>query len=290
MSLPFIVIIPTRREMKITTSKTDTLILIMFLFLTSCRTPGNITYFQDVSDAVIPVTTSEIKVRPHDKLSIVVKSKDPALSGLFNLTVTSDRLGLSNPTSGTGSQLYSYSGSAEGISVYTVSPDGTVDFPVLGEIRISGMTRSEIAGFIKGMLIERELVKDPVVSVEFMNTGFSVMGEVNKPGRFDMNKDKINILEALSLAGDLTVQGKRENVIVVREEGDGVHTYRVDLTNMRELASSPAFSVCQGDIIYVEPNGVRKRQATVNGNNVLSASFWVSVASLLTSVAVLIFK
>ena len=116
------------------------------------------------------------------------------------------------------------------------------------------------------------------------------MGEVLAPGRYDMNRDNITILEALSLAGDLTIQGKRDNVMVIREEDGQLKTYRVDLTNGQQLMSSPAFYLKQDDIVYVEPNGVRKRQTTVNGNTALSASFWVSVASLLTSVAVLIFK
>ena len=152
------------------------------------------------------------------------------------------------------------------------------------------MTRSEVAGFIKGELMGRDLVKDPTVTVEFLNTGVSVMGEVLAPGRYDMNRDNITILEALSLAGDLTIQGKRDNVMVIREEDGQLKTYRVDLTNGQQLMSSPAFYLKQDDIVYVEPNGVRKRQTTVNGNTALSASFWVSVASLLTSVAVLIFK
>lgn len=266
------------------------IIIALSAMVVSCSAPKNLAYFQDVTETVIPVSPSEVRVSPHDKLSIIVKSKDPALSSLFNLTVASDRLGLDVPTSGTGSTLRSFSATSEGISTYTVAPDGTIDFPVLGKLKIEGMTRSELAGFIKGELMGKELVKDPVVTVEFLNIGFSVMGEVNNAGRFDINKDQLNILEALSLAGDLTIQGQRENVAVVRTDKDGVHTYRVDLTNFVELTKSPAYYIRQGDVIYVEPNGVRKRQATVNGNNVLSASFWVSVASLLTSVAVLIFK
>ncbi|MDE6096990.1 MAG: polysaccharide biosynthesis/export family protein [Muribaculaceae bacterium] len=266
------------------------IIIALSAIVVSCSAPKNLAYFQDVTETVIPVSSSEVRVSPHDKLSIIVKSKDPALSSLFNLTVASDRLGLDVPASGTGSTLRSFSTTSEGISSYTVAPDGTIDFPVLGKLKIEGMTRSELAGFIKGELMGKELVKDPVVTVEFLNTGFSVMGEVNNAGRFDINKDQLNILEALSLAGDLTIQGQRENVAVVRTDRDGVHTYRVDLTNFVELTKSPAYYIKQGDVIYVEPNGVRKRQATVNGNNVLSASFWVSVASLLTSVAVLIFK
>lgn len=265
-------------------------VVFLAAMVASCSAPKNLTYFQDVTETIVPVSASEVRVAPHDKLSIIVKSKDPALSSLFNLTVASDRLGLDVPSSGTGSTLRSFSSTSEGISTYTVTPEGTIDFPVLGKLKIEGMTRSELAGFIKGELMGKELVKDPVVTVEFLNTGFSVMGEVNAAGRYDINKDQLNILEALSLAGDLTIQGQRENVAVVRTEKDGVHTYRVDLTNFVELTKSPAYYIKQGDVIYVEPNGVRKRQATVNGNNVLSASFWVSVASLLTSVAVLIFK
>ena len=267
-----------------------TVAMVIAINAVSCSTPKNVTYFQDITETVVPVSQTEIKVQPHDRLSIVVKSKDPALSSLFNLTVASNRLGYEASTSGTGSSLRTYTPSGEGISTYTVSSEGTIDFPVLGVLKVEGMSRSELAGFVKGELIGRELVKDPVVTVEFLNTGFSVMGEVNRTGRYDINKDRLYILEALSLAGDLTIQGQRENVIVVREEKDGIHTYRVDLTNFKSLSSSPAYYIKQGDIIYVEPNSVRKRQTTVNGNNILSAGFWVSVASLLTSVAVLVFK
>lgn len=266
------------------------LAMSLMMMTAGCGAPKNITYFQDMQETVVPVNVSEIKIKPHDKLAIVVKSKDPRLSSLFNLTVASDRLGLNSVSSGTGTDMRSYSMSSEGMSSYTVSPEGTIDFPVLGTLHISGMSRSELSGFIKGELVGKELVKDPVVTVEFMNTGFSVMGEVNRPGRYDMNKDRINILEALSLAGDLTIQGKRENVSVIRQEGDSLCTYRVDLTNFSEMTKSPVYSISQGDVIYVEPNGMRKRQATINGNNVLNASFWLSVASLLTTVAVLIAK
>ena len=110
------------------------------------------------------------------------------------------------------------------------------------------------------------------------------------PGRYDVNLDQFTIFDAISLAGDLTIQGQRKNVKVLRKEADGIHTYVVDLTDMAKTMSSPAYYLKQGDLVYVEPNGVKKRQTTVNGNTALSASFWVSVASLLTSVAVLIFK
>lgn len=262
--------------------------MLSALLLTGCGTPQKIAYFQDVETEVIGEYTSrtQIKIVPEDKLTIIVKSKDPALSDLFNLTIATSRVGSS--TSGTGARVVNYVDNTEGITSYTVDPAGNIDFPVLGSLHVAGMTRSELAAFIKGEIIGRELIKDPVVSVEFVNTGISVLGEVLTPGRYDINRDNINVLQALALAGDLTINGQRENVLVIREEDGQMKTYRLDLTNLKELTKSPAFNLRQDDVVYVEPNSMRKRSTTVNGNNVLNASFWVSVTSLLTSVAVLI--
>lgn len=260
------------------------------LAMTGCRTPKDVTYFQNMEEVIpMPANAGQIKIRPFDKLAIVVKSKDPALSELFNLSVNTNRFGQTGSTAEVMSSR-AYSSGTEGMSNYTVTPSGDIDFPILGMIHVEGMTREELAAFIKGDLIGKGYVKDPVVTVEYVNTGFSVMGEVNRPGRFEMNMDRINIIEALSMAGDLTIQGKRDNIKLLRSEKDGVHTYSLDLTNLDELAKSPAYYLQQSDVIYVEPNDMRKRQTTTNGNNILSAGFWVSVASVLASLSVLIFK
>ncbi len=262
------------------------------LMIVGCSTPKNVAYFQDLDETVIQETTQRkaIRVQPDDKLSIIVNSKDPALAALFNLPLITNRLGQNTAYNGTGSTARNYGQNSEGISSYTVDPQGNIDFPILGTLHIAGMTRSEVAGFIKGELMGRDLMKDPTVTVEFLNVGISVMGEVNNPGRYDMNRDNISILEALSLAGDLTILGKRENVLVIRDEDGQMKTYRLDLTKGKEMMKSPGYFLKQDDIVYVEPNSQKKRSTTVNGNTALSASFWVSVASLLTSVAVLIFK
>ena len=136
----------------------------------------------------------------------------------------------------------------------------------------------------------RNLVKDPVVTVEFMNLTVSVLGEVANPGRFNIDKDRLTLLDALSMAGDLTVYGKRENVLVQREENGKKTLYRVNLNSGYDLYASPVYYLQQNDIVYVEPNSVRARQSTVNGNNVRSTSFWLSLASLLTTITVLIVK
>ena len=150
--------------------------------------------------------------------------------------------------------------------------------------------RHKIASYIKEELVSKNLVKDPVVTVEFMNLTVSVLGEVANPGRFNIDKDKLTLLDALSMAGDLTVYGKRENVLVQREENGKQTLYQVNLNSGYDLYASPVYYLQQNDIVYVEPNSMKARQATVNGNNVRSASFWMSLASLLTTITVLIVK
>ena len=152
------------------------------------------------------------------------------------------------------------------------------------------MKREEIAECIKKELIKENLVKDPVVTVEFANLCISVLGEVNNPGRFSIDRDRLTILDALSMAGDLTIYGNRSKVMVLRQEGDVQRVYGLNLMSGEHIYTSPAYYLQQNDVVYVEPNAVKARQSTVNGNNVRSTSFWISLASLLTSIGILIFN
>lgn len=247
-------------------------VLLSIVGFTGCKAPQKIAYFQDITeDTILMTNQGEIRIKPDDKLAIIVKTMEPQLSSLFNLEIISDRVGDQNV-------------SLSGMSRYTVTPDGRIDIPVIGVVKVEGMTRSELSGFIKGELMGRNLAKDPVVTVDFSNFGVSVLGDVKNPGRYEINRDKITILEAISLAGDLDIAGKRDNIKVIREENGEARTYTVDLTNLRELSQSPAYYLSQGDVVYVEPNDMKKRQSTTNGNNLYSTGFWISVASLLTSV------
>ncbi len=260
--------------------KIKNIVLLIFAagLLGSCATP-NVAYFQNVPTGTAEqvLNTLDIRVRPDDKISILVNSKDPALMNLFNLPIISNQVGMSYATN-------------HGLSGYTVNEEGYIDFPVLGAVHVAGMTRDEIASHIKAELIERNLIKDPVVTVEFMNLTVSVLGEVAKPGRFNIDKDRLTLLDAIGMAGDLTIYGKRDNVLVQREENGKKVVYRVNLNSGYDLYASPVYYLQQNDIVYVEPNDVRARQATVNGNNVRSTSFWMSLASLLTTITVLIVK
>ena len=254
------------------------------LALCSCSAPKQIVYFQDIAEGYSgPLPLSKpITVQPEDKISILVNSKDPELANLFNLPVVSRYLGTNSagtnpPVQGT-------------VSGYTLDSKGNIDFPVLGKVYIAGLSRQEIGARIKDELISRNLVKDPIVTVEFMNLTISVLGEVTKPGRYNIDKDKITLMEAIGMAGDLSIYGKRENVTVVRRENGGESVYRVDISSGKDLYASPVYYLKQNDVIYVEPNSMRVRQSTVNGNNVRSASFWMSLASLLTTITVLFVK
>ena len=258
------------------------------LMLGSCSTPKNITYFQDVADGatVAPQQQLDIRVRPEDKLSIIVTTQDPALSNLFNLVQMQTRLG--NATSAATASTYNSNNDGK-TSYYTVDAQGDINFPVIGRLHIGGMRRYEVAGFIERQLVERDLVQDPVVTVEFINTGISVIGEVTRAGRYEFNKDRVTLLDALAMAGDISINGVRDNVLVIRESPGGTQqTYRVDLTDMASVAASPAYYLQQNDVVYVEPNDKRKRDTTSSGNSAYSPSFWVSVGSLGLTVATLI--
>lgn len=253
--------------------------------LSSCATPKEVVYFQDLQQTdgtLAAVQAKEIRVRPDDKISIIVNSRDPQLTDLFNLPYVSRQLGQ------TLRSVTSTYGQSQGVSGYTVDSEGNIDFPVLGKIHVEGMTREEIGRCIKDELIGQDLVKDPVVTVEFMNLTVSVMGEVAKPGRYAIERDRITILDALSMAGDLTIYGRRDAVMVQRMEGDTLQVYQLNLVSGQDVYNSPAFYLQQNDLVYVAPNDVKVRESTVNGNNIRSTSFWISLGSLLSSVAVLI--
>lgn len=267
------------------------LLWLALLGATSCASSSRITYFQDLhpGETEVPaMTDSEIRIRPGDKLSIIVNSRDPQLSQLFNLAYASRQIG-QNTSSNLGSGSTG-SASTQGVSGYTVDKNGDIDFPVLGKLHIAGQTREEVATYIKGILFDGNWVKDPVVTVEYMNLCISVLGEVNTPGRYSIDRDQMTLLDALSMAGDLTIYGKRENVKVIRQENGRQQVYGLDLRSGEDLYHSPGFYLQQNDVVYVEPNNVRARQSTINGNNVRSTSFWLSLASFLTTIGVLIFK
>lgn len=251
-------------------------VAILSAVLVSCNTSKKISYFQD-RDSISTVTVAEpvpIKVQAGDKIAIVVKCDDPEQTSLFNLYNVNQVMGSNSRVSVSGSN---------GVMGYTVAPDGTIDFPTLGKLTVAGMSRHEIADKVKNELAAQGQALNANVTVEFMDLGVTVMGEVRNPGRQPINRDQYTLLDALASAGDLTIDAKRSNIMVMRQEGNKMKNYQVDLRDGRQLLTSPVYYLQQNDMVYVEPSEKKARSSTINGNTVLSASFWISIASLIAT-------
>ena len=248
----------------------------LLMTLTACHSEKKIVYFQDSSEneTIQMQTLKVVRVRPADKIAIIVKCEDMEASSLFNQFTVNQIMGSTQRVSVTGSN---------GIVGYTVDAEGNIDFPVLGKLHVAGLTRQEIANMVKDELEKQGQARGANVSVEFVDLGVTVLGEVKAPGRVNINRDSYTLLDALAVAGDLTIDARRD-VTITRIVGDTVKNYMVDLRNQKEVYSSPAFYLSQNDVIYAAPTAKKARTSTVNGNTVLSASFWVSIASLIASV------
>lgn len=253
--------------------------IVVALLLASCSTPKNIVYFQDVKPgSEIPfVNTANIKIQPKDMLRILVSTSDERLTEQFNLMGAN---GTSTMTNNNGSNAIGY----------TVDSNGKILFPVLGELKVAGLTREEVANMIREELISHELVRDPVVIVSFLNLNVVVLGAVNSPGIKKLEKDKVSILDVIAQSGDLSIDGLRENVMVIRQENNMQKVYEINLLDADNVYSSPVYYMQQDDVVYVTPNNKARRSSTVNGSSFYTPSFWMSMTSFLISLAVIFVK
>ncbi|MDE6316794.1 MAG: polysaccharide biosynthesis/export family protein [Muribaculaceae bacterium] len=257
--------------------------------VSSCRTPKDIAYFQGQGNgqSIEVVSPNFLTAQPDDRLSISVHARDAQLAEIFNLPIQSRNQ--SSVTTGRSSSASRSSGSNQ-MSVYTVDNYGDIEFPELGTIHVAGLTRQEIAQMIKDELVSRKLLKDPTITVEFVDHSFTVLGAVGSPGRIIFDRDKLNLIEAIALAGDLQINGQRENVMVYRMIDGKQKAYEVNLTDPHSIYSSPAYYIQQNDVIYVEPNNLMKRNTTPLGNSTFTPAFWISLASFAMTVALLFVK
>lgn len=241
--------------------------------LASCSSSKNIAYLQDIQPNVSMMVKEPepIRFEPGDQIKIIVHSRDQEISRVFNLL----------DGSGNGNGFH---------SSYFIDEDGYIDMPILGRIKVQGLTREETQNEIKYRLLESRLVKDPVVTVGYAGLGYSVLGEVRTPGWKPIDRDRMTLLEAIARSGDLNIDGRRDNILVLRTE-DGKQTpYRVNLLDTESLYSSPVYYVQQNDVIYVEPNEKKSNTSTANGNTFLTPGFWMSTASFTISLILLLTK
>ena len=251
------------------------LAVAFFFLLTSCGTPKDIVYFQDAGnyEAYKNANKNEVVISRDDLLAIMVNSQATEAALPFNLPLANYYVG----GEGYGQPR---------VLGFLVDKDGYIDYPVLGKIQVEGLTRSDLRDLIKEKLISEGLLKDPIITVNFLNFKISVIGEVNRPGTFNVSGERITLLEALSMAGDLTIYGRRDRVAVKREMKDKSIILYHDLRST-EIFKSPCYYLQQNDIVYVEPNKRRAQQSEINQNN--SVGVWLSIISvILTATSVII--
>ena len=262
---------------------TSSIIIIGVTFwLVGCSTPANVAYFQN-AEAIRGMTLQNeqpLRLRPKDKINVLVSSSDPMLVSQFNLTAaTSSMRSLGNTTS-PQTAIGSSGSTSTQLLAYTVDEQGDINFPVLGIVSVAGKTRQEVAEHLRTRLIERDLVRDPIVTVEYVNLSISMLGEINRPGRINIQKDYYTILDAIADAGDLTINGQRENIMVMREVDGEDQTYFINLCDRQDLLTSPVFYLQQNDVVYVTPNAKKQREARTTGNTFNQPAVWISLASL----------
>ena len=255
-------------------------LVAVLLTLSSCKTREKILYFQDIENgSVIPTQAIQpLTFQPGDKLTVIVSSSaTPQLAVQFNLSMVSTQAGTTSTS--TGSQQ---------MAVYTIDENGCIDIPILGRTKISGLTRSETAAKIQSILRDGKL-RDAVVTVNSYDQYITILGEVKTPGRQTITKDRLTIIEALGAAGDLTIHGCRDNILVLRQEGNETKSYYVDLRS-KDVMNSPVYNLRQNDVVYVQPNKVKMGQSTNNDNSLRTISTWISIASFLMSLGVIVLK
>lgn len=243
--------------------------ILFAVLLASCSAPKDIAYFQDRAPGTtepVVINAEPFKVRPGDRVSIYVKSRNEQLTSQFNVNSGTQNMGGGMNQSG-----------------YIVDDNGEIDFPVLGKIKLAGKNRQEIVKFLSDTLRNTKLVDDALVQVEYTGLYVTVLGQ-SGGRRINIDKDKLTIYELIAMCGDLDINAKRKNVLVIREE-DGLRSqYELDLTTMKNIYESPAYYVHQNDIVYIEPNDKTKRNSTVNGNLFQTWGFWTGITGLFMSV------
>lgn len=227
-------------------------LLLIGLLVTSCVSQEKVTYMQGVDEIfskgkTLP-TTYDIRIQADDQLAISVAAQEKELLEPFT---TKTMIGANSGGGSTG-------GSTKGGQYFTVDKSGSIDFPVFGQIKVAGYTRSELARLLEQRLKAGGYVTDPVVSVEIMSFRVSVLGEVGKPGPVTTDGERLSIFDALAQAGDIKPTGLRQKVLVLREQDGKLQSYRVDVSNAEDVVNSPAYYLKQNDVVYVEPNGASR--------------------------------
>lgn len=246
-------------------------LILFFVLVSSCTSKKKLIYFQgSISNSEANKNYSAI-LKADDLLSIVVNSPDMDAVKPFNLPVAN----VNNNQGG-------YTIGVQPPPGYLINSEGYVDFPVIGKIKLGGVTKEAALDLLKEQL--KQYVNNPIIQIRILNFKVTVLGEVKNPGTFTIPNERITLPEALGIAGDLNITGMRKNVMVIREVEGKKSEYRVDLTS-KELFSSPVYYLNQNDLVYVEPNRAKINSSVINPAN---AGIVISAVSLIITVLALI--
>lgn len=243
--------------------------------LAGCSSYRNVPYLQNpqiVNNFNEDLPLYDARIMPKDLLTITVNTTDPLVAAPFNLLVQSS---LSTSITAT---------TQPALQQYLVDNNGEINFPVLGRLNVGGLTKREAENMIRKKLKPYIINEEPIVTVRMVNYKISVLGEVNRPGAFTINNEKVNVLEALAMAGDMTIYGVRDDVKLIREQEDGKREIiKLNLTNAA-IVTSPYYYLKQNDILYVKPNKMKAKNADIG----TTTSLWLTSTSILVSIASLI--
>lgn len=245
------------------------IVLVMF---SSCVDTKKLVYFNGLDDTSVKTSAQSIEhvIQPNDLLSIIVSSLNPEASAIFN--APNESTAQTNQATAFGNTL---------TVGYLVNQNGDIQFPVLGTIHAEGLNKTELTNLLTKQLSDRQLLKDPIVTIRHLNFRVSVLGEVTRPGVYSTPNEKLSVLEALGMAGDMTMFGKKDNVMIIRDDGKGQkHIKRLNL-NDKETLKSPYYYLRSNDVVYVEPS---KDKVTRDRNTILLPI----IISLTTLVIVLV--
>jgi polysaccharide export outer membrane protein len=251
------------------------LMATVLVFGVSCVSSKKIVYFQDLQQnkALLESVQNSFKIQPNDLLSIVVSAYDLNAVRPFNLVSEA------RPSSDLGATVNTNT-QQQG---YLTAEDGTINFPVLGKVQVAGLTRTQLSEVLAKQI--SEYVINPIVTIRVMNFKVSVLGEVTRPGAYNVQGERLTLPEALGLAGDMTIFGRRDNVLVIRDNGKTKDYKYIDIREASVL-NSDYYYLQQNDVIYVEPNNAQVQSSSFNRNT----SIYISIASLLISVLVIAFR
>lgn len=257
--------------------------LLILVALVGCKSHQEVLYLQEAGEQVT-LTEGEVAklpeavIREGDLLVITVNTNTPEMAMPFNLPLVPGGRGTGSYNVGGANSL---SSSGLGMQNYLVDTEGKLIFPVIGELQVAGLTKSQLVQLLKEKIYPQYLNEEPIILVRFGNFRVSVMGEVARPGTFNIENERVTVLEALSMAGDMTIYGNRAGILLVRETNGLREAVRLNIRD-KNLIHSPYFYLQQNDVLYVEPNAPRQRASNISAAETLSISIVGTLISLTT--------